>query len=1101
MRRLRPILDVPYGVVRQGMTAANIREQYENFDFVVWPEQIKLIGNQTIDLEELPSKSSFFQVSGKPTLITDASTGLIIGNVPNGDGDFDSYTHAGQFYGELWIQQSNTPTAGTRAIVVRQNSYRTHFDQIWTQNWGGGIQGTRGEIKTLTIDRFFAWDFVAFGWEFFSDDYLKEISEIFINGMVEGNTKEGGSEGIYGSYGPGVGSAGKIGGVVNNGVLYRQKSVIKLWATREILSATWSSANGGQMTYVLEDYHSRSPGDNIWIGDFDNAKYNNLTGPKAITGISKANPGVVTCPDHGYTTGATIPISGVLGMTEVNNKNFTITVVDANSFSIGVNTTGYTTYTSGGVAGGGWIAQAGTTDKTIVVSMPTDPGAKTKLGYFTYHYRITSRGLNDYERPRKLTFKRLSGRGQRGIVFDQRAGANIVYEQCIADDAGVSDPNGLVCTATWSGGVTTYKTWIEVDGVLTPAAHTLIMGQVFNVRYANPVGYNVSDYPASVPDAYTFTFTAADDPGPMERNGAYYKPVPGSQNSHGWYIGPYSGTYTAIYNEAHENYGSAFYDDRLTNEQAIISNNRFFNSSYGAPNPPTPVADIYMRPGRANITITDNILGPGDTWSFSSKSLVFGSLPTVGEYVGFQLNASTPPEYYIFANEADPDSSQPQVFIGSIGTTAEKITTTILNLREAIHNRNTPTSNAVLASERDANLTQTGTIERLLLVFCVPGAVGKNFTIDNGSAAITLSPGGSALAGGAGQATASYGIMNVRDGERNNVVQRNQMQSHTIGETNMDPVVPPSPIRENLLDNGDFSLDQSNEGGSVTISSAGANKITVDRWSATRNGTDVTIQRVAGLQFTYGLKITGAAANTAVVVVQRLEGQRTAPLKTKVCVFSAYLSAVGTARGFLRVATPTALDNFASTTTIKLRQYVLTTTPQRVYFTFIGTSDIVNGLEVSFRFTDGVLAGQSVLIEGAKLENSNVITDFVPDLAEDTLFSCQRYYRKSFPAGTVPAQNAGVTGAVVRSQSISGAVAQSFGSVALNPPMRIAPSVTLYNPSAANANIRNTSVNADWSSPSTTVAVDSIAISGTGAAGGSAGNASAVHYTATAEFL
>lgn len=72
---------------------------------------------------------------------------------------------------------------------------------------------------------------------------------------------------------------------------------------------------------------------------------------KVITAITKANPGkVTTSTAHGFSTGNVIWISGVGGMTQVNSLAFTITVVDTTNFTIGVNTTNYSTYTSGGAA-------------------------------------------------------------------------------------------------------------------------------------------------------------------------------------------------------------------------------------------------------------------------------------------------------------------------------------------------------------------------------------------------------------------------------------------------------------------------------------------------------------------------------------------------------------------------------------------------------------------------------------------------------------------------------------------------------------------------------------------------------------------------------
>ena len=70
----------------------------------------------------------------------------------------------------------------------------------------------------------------------------------------------------------------------------------------------------------------------------------------AITGITKANPGKVTVASTaGWTNGDTVLIRDVVGMKEVNNRLFTIAVTSPTEFTIGVDTSGYTAYGSGGV--------------------------------------------------------------------------------------------------------------------------------------------------------------------------------------------------------------------------------------------------------------------------------------------------------------------------------------------------------------------------------------------------------------------------------------------------------------------------------------------------------------------------------------------------------------------------------------------------------------------------------------------------------------------------------------------------------------------------------------------------------------------------------
>jgi hypothetical protein len=74
---------------------------------------------------------------------------------------------------------------------------------------------------------------------------------------------------------------------------------------------------------------------------------------KTITGITKANPAVVTSASHGFTNGDKVWIKNVLGMTEINTTALTtayeVANVAANTFElVGVNSTAYTAYTSGG---------------------------------------------------------------------------------------------------------------------------------------------------------------------------------------------------------------------------------------------------------------------------------------------------------------------------------------------------------------------------------------------------------------------------------------------------------------------------------------------------------------------------------------------------------------------------------------------------------------------------------------------------------------------------------------------------------------------------------------------------------------------------------
>ena len=81
-----------------------------------------------------------------------------------------------------------------------------------------------------------------------------------------------------------------------------------------------------------------------------------LEGDKTISAITKANPAVVTATGHNYSNGDEVVISGVVGMTEVNGKRFLVADKTTNTFElqdkdgVDINSSSFTTYTSGGVS-------------------------------------------------------------------------------------------------------------------------------------------------------------------------------------------------------------------------------------------------------------------------------------------------------------------------------------------------------------------------------------------------------------------------------------------------------------------------------------------------------------------------------------------------------------------------------------------------------------------------------------------------------------------------------------------------------------------------------------------------------------------------------
>jgi hypothetical protein len=97
-----------------------------------------------------------------------------------------------------------------------------------------------------------------------------------------------------------------------------------------------------------------------------------------ITGATQANPAIITSVNHGLVTDLQITINDVVGMTQLNGNIYTITVINANTFSLnGIDSTAYTAY----VSDGNWTATGyfGNLQSTpIVRSTLNNPVVQTK---------------------------------------------------------------------------------------------------------------------------------------------------------------------------------------------------------------------------------------------------------------------------------------------------------------------------------------------------------------------------------------------------------------------------------------------------------------------------------------------------------------------------------------------------------------------------------------------------------------------------------------------------------------------------------------------------------------------------------------------------
>jgi len=74
-----------------------------------------------------------------------------------------------------------------------------------------------------------------------------------------------------------------------------------------------------------------------------------------ITNITQGYPAIVTCPSHPFSESAdatitTVDFLQVRGMQQINSKNaFILSVIDADNFTVGIDTSQMYAYTGGGI--------------------------------------------------------------------------------------------------------------------------------------------------------------------------------------------------------------------------------------------------------------------------------------------------------------------------------------------------------------------------------------------------------------------------------------------------------------------------------------------------------------------------------------------------------------------------------------------------------------------------------------------------------------------------------------------------------------------------------------------------------------------------------
>jgi hypothetical protein len=328
----------------------------------------------------------------------------------------------------------------------------------------------------------------------------------------------------------------------------------------------------------------------------------------------------------------------------------------------------------------------------------------------------------------------------------------------------------------------------------------------------------------------------------------------------------------------------------------------------------------------------------------------------------------------------------------------------------------------------------------------------------------------------------------------------------------------------NLLTNGGFDFAQRQPPG--TLTTIADNAYSADRWKVTRENADVQYQRADATGETsltslyYGTykKITNAGK---FVVFQAVEGFNSVPMRDKILVWQLKMkaSSAKTIRmAILELQNAGTLDSIPATfvsafgvdstdPTFGTNVAIITgaesksvTTSWQSFSVSVTVPSNSKNLIAAFWTDADFSANDTLSVAEAMLTRGSTVREWQPRPYPTELLLCQRYYWKTFAIDTGPAQNVGASTSEVRFPApVAGANTERPPKILFPVLMRAAPTVTTYNPAAANAQVRDFTAAADCSAAATTAHPNGILVSCTGNAGTAVGGALGVHLTAESE--
>lgn len=291
---------------------------------------------------------------------------------------------------------------------------------------------------------------------------------------------------------------------------------------------------------------------------------------------------------------------------------------------------------------------------------------------------------------------------------------------------------------------------------------------------------------------------------------------------------------------------------------------------------------------------------------------------------------------------------------------------------------------------------------------------------------------------------------------------------------------------KNACPNGDFDIWQRGAGGAASIAVAsGTTAYTVDRWYiVTGTAQNHTISQQAGLtsQSRWSCRVQRDSGQTGAVgalafgcpldldEVIALRGRRFT-LSATISTGADWSPTSGQLTMGFNIGTGAAAakrssgGGFTADTQVAATNLTIAAGTAAARYSVTGSGTVSTSAtqgEVYFVWTPVGTASTNdwFQVDEVQLEVGPAVTFFDRRPIAVQMTECQRHYQKSFPYATAPAQSGGVTGGT-NVYLGTGQSGTNGTTIVLPVVMRTTPSVTTYNPSAGNANVRDTTNSAD----------------------------------------